>query len=417
MKKNLLILLILLTLSIGFLFRNKLIKTNKNHKTQEVALTPPMGWNGWNKFKCGNANEKLIKEIVDALVKSGMKDVGYQYVVIDDCWQAGREKNGMVIVNKKRFPNGMKALSNYIHSKGLKFGIYTSAGEKTCENRVGSFGYEEKDLKTYFSWGIDFLKLDWCGVESLDSKTEYQKWKNLLKKYNKQIVFSISNFGIDKPWEWGRNTGNMWRTTPDIRDDWPSIIRNIKVTGKYLSYSGPGGWNDADMLQVGNGSLSDIEYKSHFSMWAIMSSPLIAGNDLRNMSKQTKKILTNPEVIAINQDRLGLPAKIIWSNPEGLEIWSKKLSKTGEFSVILLNKTPVDQTMSVNWKDLGLLDIAYVRDLWERKNKGLFFKAYSKPVSSHGVIMLKIKGVGIPNFLKKKLRSTTNKIPQVQWTT
>lgn len=367
-----------------------------------MAATPPMGWNGWNIFKCDNANEKLIKEMVNALVKSGMRDAGYEYVTVDDCWQSGRESNGTIIVDKKRFPSGMKALADYIHSQGLKFGIYTSAGTKTCENKPGSLGYEEKDLKTYFSWGIDYLKLDWCGTESLKPETAYRKWKKLLKKFNKPIVFSISDFGIDKPWVWNLEPGNIWRLTLDISDDWPSIIRSIDINGLYLGYSGPGGWNDPDMLQVGNGSMSNIEYQSHFSMWAIMSSPLIAGNDLRKMSGETKKILTNPEVIAIDQDRLAFPAKKIWSNSEGLEIWAKKLSNSGEYAVVFFNRSLTPKTMSVDWKSLELFKVALVRDLWERKNKGLFFKEYFKLVPAHGVIMLKVKGFKTPDIFKPK---------------
>ena len=275
-----------------------------------LGKTPQMGWSSWNKFGC-NITEKLIKDTIDELNSSGLIEAGYKYINIDDCWQSSRNKNGTIIPDPIAFPNGIKSLADYAHSKGLKLGIYSDAGLFTCEPRPGSLGYEEIDAKTYAEWGIDYLKYDNCFHDGQHSEIRYKIMGDALKKYGKNIFFSICNWGTDNVVKWGKNVGNSWRTTEDINDNWNSMIRIIEINNRWYKYAGPGGWNDPDMLEVGNGGMNLEEYKTHFGLWAISKAPLIIGCYITNMSKEIKDILTNPEVIAINQDSLGEQGKKI----------------------------------------------------------------------------------------------------------
>lgn len=375
-------------------------QTVKRTSLNDLALTPPMGWNGWNHFRCDEAvNEQLIKEMADAMVESGMKDVGYEYINLDDCWQIGRRNDETIIVDPERFPSGMQALVDYVHSKGLKFGIYTSAGRQTCEGRPGSYGYEQKDADTYAHWGVDYVKVDWCGIEYLDTVTQYSKWRQAIKSTGRPMVLSIAiaditnpNIGDNRPWIWGKGIGHLWRTTLDIRDRWEDIVRIIDRNSQYAEYARVGGWNDPDMLEVGNGGMTEVEYRSHFSMWAMMAAPLVVGNDLRNMSTTTKEILTNSEVIAVNQDPLGIQGTKVSENG-GLEVWSKKLQGYGNRAVVLLNRESRPANITVKWSDTNLADAALVRDLWARENLGLSVSSYTAEVPSHGVVMLKVYGI------------------------
>lgn len=281
-----------------------------------LAQTPPMGWNSWNKFGC-DVSEKLMKEMADAMVESGMRDAGYEYIVIDDCWQIGRDSLGNIIPDPERFPNGIKALADYIHSKGLKLGIYSCAGSYTCQGRPGSRGYQFQDARQYAAWGIDYLKYDWCSNEGQNARAAYQTMSDAIKLSGRPIVFSICEWGENEPWKWGKGIGHMWRVTPDIRDcyqckfDWGGVgvLDIIDIMADLYPYAGPGHWNDAEMLEVGNGGMSRDEYITHFSMWCMLATPLMAGNDLRKMDVETKEILTNKEVISVNQDKLGEQAR------------------------------------------------------------------------------------------------------------
>lgn len=281
-----------------------------------LAQTPPMGWNSWNKFGC-NVSEQLIKEMADAMIATGMKDAGYEYLVIDDCWQVGRDEEGNIQVDPKRFPNGMKALADYVHAKGLKMGIYSCAGSETCQGRPGSRGYQFQDARTYAAWGIDYLKYDWCSNEGQKAEAAYRTMSDALKACGRPIVFSICEWGENEPWKWGKGIGHLWRITPDIRDcyqcvfDWGGVgvLDIIDKMADLYPYAGPGHWNDAEMLEVGNGGMTRDEYITHFSMWCMLAAPLMSGNDLRNMDKETIEILTNKEVIAINQDKKGEQAR------------------------------------------------------------------------------------------------------------
>ena len=355
-----------------------------------LARTPPMGWNSWNKFAC-NVSEQLIKEIADAMVATGMKKAGYQYVNIDDCWQVSRDSAGNIVADPARFPGGMKALADYVHAKGLKLGIYTDAGTMTCEKRPGSLDHELQDAKTYAAWGVDYVKIDWCHTEGLDPQKQYAKFRDALAQCGRPIVFSICNWGRNQPWTWGPATGNLWRTTGDIQDNWASVLKILdNPSQQHAEAAGPGGWNDPDMLEVGNGKMTDAEYRSHFSLWAMMAAPLIAGNDLRSMSQATKDILMNAEVIAIDQDAAGKQGTRIRAEG-GSEVWAKPLKQKGAVAVVLFNRGEAAADINANWGEVGLPSgKAKVRDLWAHTDRGVYTDSFKANVPPHGVVMLKI---------------------------
>jgi len=319
-------------------------------KFDQLAKTPPMGWNSWNKFHC-DVSEALIMQTADALVSTGMKDAGYEYIVIDDCWQVSRDENGEIECDKERFPNGMKYVADYVHSKGLKFGIYSSAGTVTCQRRPGGFGHEYQDARTYARYGVDYLKYDWCGSTTQDAKSSYTNMSNALYAAGRPIVFSICEWGSNKPWEWAANVGHLWRTTGDISDNWNSMINIFEKQKELARYAGPGKWNDPDMLEVGNGGMTTEEYRTHFSLWCMLASPLMAGNDLQNMTPETKSILLNKEMIAIDQDTLGRQATCYRDNGD-YQIWVKTLSNN-EKAVCLLNKSDEKKSVLVDFSLLA----------------------------------------------------------------
>jgi alpha-galactosidase len=347
-------------------------------KYNQLAKTPPMGWNSWNKYGC-NVSETLIMGMADAMVSSGMKDAGYEYVVIDDCWQVSRDENGDIVADKDRFPHGIKYLADYIHSKGLKFGIYSCAGTLTCAGRPAGRGHEYQDALSYARWGVDYLKYDWCNTGTQDARSSYTIMRDGLFAAKRPIVFSICEWGSNKPWEWAGEIGHLWRTTGDISDSWNSMISILSQQKDLAKYAGPGHWNDPDMLEVGNGGMTTEEYKTHFSLWCMLAAPLLAGNDLQNMSPETKSILTNKEIIALDQDILGKQAEL-WRNNGDYQIWMKMLAKD-EKAVCLLNSSDEKKTVLV---DFGLIAQARtegaedskplklenftVRDLWEHKD-------------------------------------------------
>ena len=359
------------------------------------ALTPPMGWNSWNRFAC-NVNEDLVKSAADALVSSSMKDAGYQYVVIDDCWQLNRDAAGNIIADAKTFPSGIKALADYVHSKGLKFGIYSDAGTKTCAGRPGSRGHEYQDALQYAAWGVDYLKYDWCNTGTENAQAAYSTMRDALEAAGRPIVFSLCEWGSNKPWLWARDVGNLWRTTGDISDCW--ICKKDQLSWTQIldlqvgleTYASPGHWNDPDMLEVGNGGMTTAEYRSHFSLWCMLAAPLMAGNDLKNMSAEIKEILTNKEVIAIDQDPLGMEGRRVRKNGDS-EVWGKQM-KDGSRAVALLNRGASDADISLSWEDLGYPAhlAAAVRDLWAKKDLGKFTGTFSAKVPSHGVVMLRV---------------------------
>ena len=314
-------------------------------KFTELAQTPPMGWNTWNKFKC-SINEQLIRATADAMVATGMKDAGYEYINIDDCWHGERSLLGFITVDAKRFPSGMKALSDYVHSKGLKLGIYSDAGKTTCAGYPGSHGFETQDAAMYAHWGIDYVKYDWCDTRGLDAKTAYTTMRDAIYKTGRPMVFSICEWGSNNPTEWAPDIGHAWRTTNDIYPCWDcylgdprhaalSVLQILDLQVGLRKFAGPGHWNDMDMLEVGNG-ISDSQGRAHFTLWAIMNSPLITGNDLRSMSPATLATLTNREVIAFNQDKLGIQAVRLIKKGD-LEVFAKPLVNN-EWALVFLNR-------------------------------------------------------------------------------
>jgi Alpha-galactosidase len=379
-------------------------KSKQDSAFLSLAATPPMGWNSWNKFGC-SINENLLKETADAIVSSGMKDAGYQYIVIDDCWQVSRDEKGNIIADPKNFPNGIKSLADYIHSKGLKLGIYSCAGSLTCQGRPGSRGYQFQDARQYAEWGVDYLKYDWCSNEGQNAEAAYRTMSDALKACGRPIVFSICEWGESQPWKWAKGVGHLWRTTADIRDcyrckfDWGGVgvLDIIDVLAELYPYAGPGHWNDAEMLEVGNGGMTHDEYVTHFSMWAMLAAPLMAGNDIRSMDKETREILTNKEVIAVDQDSLGEQARRFMDMGEQ-EIWAKPLSN-GELAVCFLNRTDNVWNLNHDWKKQTVYYATQVnihkkeytiRDLWKHKDIGTTASLTKASIPAHGVLMVRL---------------------------
>jgi alpha-galactosidase len=362
-----------------------------------------MGWNSWNKFQC-NVDENLIRQTADAMVSTGMKDAGYQYIVIDDCWQVSRDAQGHIVADPQHFPSGIKALADYVHAKGLKFGIYSDAGTKTCAGRPGSRGHEYQDALQYAAWGVDYLKYDWCNVGTQNGPASYETIRAALDASGRPIVLSICEWGTNKPWLWANGTGNLWRTTGDIKDRWQGLEKwpdgtccshgFLDILDEQVgleSFAGPGHWNDPDMLEVGNGGMTDTEYRAHFSLWALLAAPLISGNDLGSMRPEIHDILTNKEVIAIDQDALGKEGRRVSKNGD-LEVWARDLSD-GSRAAVLFNRSASEQQITVRWTDLGYPShlSANLRDLWSHKDLGAFKDQYSATVPSHGVVMIRVQ--------------------------
>jgi alpha-galactosidase len=367
-----------------------------------LAMTPPMGWNSWNHF-AGRVTEQDVKDAADALVSSGMRDAGYVYVNIDDTWEGERDANGVLHTNSK-FPD-MKALGDYIHSKGLKFGIYSSPGPITCARYKASYGFEQKDADLYASWGVDYLKYDLCSFEILMwaaqidhpenkeigndmMKAAYTKMRAALDKTGRPIVLSLCQYGVDDVWKWGASVGgNLWRTTGDIQDNYASMSKIGFGQAGLAKYAGPGHWNDPDMLEVGNGHMTADEYRTHMSLWALLAAPLLAGNDLSKMTDETKSILMNKAVIAIDQDKLGKQGDRI--SEDGLkEIWSKPLSG-GRVAIGMFNRGTVETPITFKMTDEAAQSVA-VTDAWSGKKVEPKNGEVTATVPPHGVVLLVI---------------------------
>ena len=368
-------------------------------KFTDLALTPPMGWNSWNYFQCDGINEQVIMETADAMVESGMKEAGYEFIVIDDCWQVGRDASGKIIVDSLKFPHGIKYLADYIHSKGLKFGIYSDAGTHTCGGRPGSKGYEYVDAETYASWGVDYLKYDWCNTEGQDPVQSYTLMRDALYAVGRPVVFSICDWGYSQPWTWADTVGQLWRTTLDIADRWDgsrwgnqlgwTVILEKQVGLE--KYAGPGHWNDPDMLEVGNPGLALNEARAHFTMWCMLAAPLITGNDLRNMPEEIKEILINRNLIAVDQDSLGRQGFKV-RDDGNFEIWQKPLAG-GDVAVCLLNLEIRDKDFTVDWSRMKLKGMEgkyQVKDLWEDKITGDTENSFAVTVPARDVIVYRL---------------------------
>lgn len=386
-------------------------------KYEGLADTPPMGWNSWNTF-AGNINEELIRGIADKMVETGLRDAGYIYLNLDDCWHGPRDKDGFITSDPKHFPSGIKALADYVHSKGLKLGIYSDAGRKTCAGRPGSFGHEYQDALQYARWGIDYLKYDWCESGDINPKGAYNLMRDALRAAGRPILFSMCEWGQSKPWLWAAETGHMWRTTGDIYncfdciDQHPGwraygVLQILDMQEGLRKYAGPGHWNDPDMLEVGNGQKQN-EDRAHFSMWSMLAAPLILGNDVRNMSEETKSIIMNKEVIAVNQDRLGVQG-LNFKKEDGLEFWFKPL-EGGDWAFCILNRNIESRSYTINWLDFNLTDeevskrstnfdnIDYrIYDLWKHNEVGTTRNQLktTKPIviPGHDVIMYRLSAI------------------------
>ena len=376
------------------------------------ALTPVMGWSSWNAH-FANINATVIEAAANAIVSSGMQAAGYQYVNIDAGWWSGtRDSNGNITVNQTQWPGGMQAIASYIHSKGLKAGIYTDAGANGCSGtNQGSYGHYAQDMLQFEEWGFDYVKVDWCGGVNLglNPATQYAQIRDAITQATAQtghpMGFSICEWGVADPWNWGPGTGNSWRTSNDISFTqgsvaWSDILKNFDAATLHPDAQSLESYNDPDMMEVGASGISTTESQAHFSLWAISGAPLLAGNDITTMSSTTKSILTNSEVIAVDQDPLDLQAVKVSEPSIGLQVWSKVLSGSGQRAVALLNRTGSTANIKVNWSDIDLTGSASVRDLWAHSNLGSFSGSYTASVPSHGVVMLKISGTepGVANY-------------------
>jgi alpha-galactosidase len=369
-------------------------------QSDPMAATPPMGWNSWNHF-ARRVTDADVRAAADAIVSSGMRDAGYIYVNIDDTWEGQRDAQGNITANSK-FPD-MKALGDYVHSKGLKLGIYSSPGPKTCAGFAGSYGHEQQDANTYAKWGIDYLKYDLCSYEGIMKKAapndQQKQWEMMQAAYEKMhqalldthrpIVFSLCQYGFDAVWNWGPKVGgNLWRTTGDINDSYDRMSVIGFAQAGLSKYVGPGHWNDPDMLEVGNGHMTPDEYRTHMSLWAILAAPLLAGNDLSKMDDTTKSILMNKDVIAVDQDRLGIQGDRV-SAVGPFEVWTKPL-EGGAKAVALFNRSTAEYPITVDFKTVGFDGSVHALDLWSHKDLGTLDGSYTATVPKHGVVMLRL---------------------------
>ncbi|DBA83192.1 TPA: hypothetical protein ACH3X2_006708 [Trebouxia sp. C0005] len=361
-----------------------------------LARTPHMGYNTWNCF-AGDINEDIIKSTADIMVKSGLIKAGYDYLVIDDGWsELDRGKDGRIMASKTRFPSGIQHVADYVHSKGLKYGMYSDAGSKTCLGLPGSRGNEELDAQYFADLGVDFLKYDNCYASASDWIVDrYSAMRDALNRTGRPILFSMCNWGAGDPWKWAQKVGNSWRTTQDIENSWDGMLRCLDNTIGLSRYAEPGAWNDPDMLEVGNSGLLENEQRSHFALWCLLKSPLFIGADLRKLSKSALEILTASEVIAVNQDPLGVAGDLIWK--EGpIEVYAGPL-KGGSRAVVLFNRHSITtqypiSNVTVTWKQLGYPSDAQatVRDLHAEKDVGVFAEAFTAGVDIHDAVMVKI---------------------------
>ena len=360
-------------------------------QAQELASTPPMGWNSWNHFAC-KVTAGDIRAAADAMASNGMKEAGYTYVNIDDCWQGKRDAQGNIHPNA-RFGD-IKALADYVHSKGLKIGIYSSPGPQTCAHHEGSYQHEEQDAKQYAAWGIDYLKYDWCSASRVYKPSQmqevYKKMHDALAATGRPIVYSLCQYGMERVWSWGPSVGgNLWRTTGDISDHYDRMALIGFQQNGLESFAGPGHWNDPDMLEVGNGGMNHDEYITHMTLWAMLAAPLLAGNDLSRVSAADLAILTNKEVIAVDQDAKGVQGhRVAQQGP--LEVWAKPLAD-GSYAVGLFNRSESPAPVTLELKDIGISGSAQIRDLWAHRDLGSFTGSYTVTVAKHGAAMLKVK--------------------------
>jgi alpha-galactosidase len=370
-----------------------------------LAHTPPMGWNSWNTFG-REINAQVVMETADAFVSEGLAEAGYEYVVIDDLWEADERVDGRLTWDAEKFPDGIPALADYVHGKGLKFGIYSCAGSHTCAGKPASYGYEEVDALTFAEWGVDFLKYDFCyAPPGVDGPALYRRMGQALRATGRPILYSVCEWGRHKPWEWAASTGgHMWRTSGDIHDAWESVLEiGFQRQAGLEAYAGPGRWNDPDMLVVGmygqgnvaRGGCTDAEYRSHFSLWCLLAAPLMIGCDVRAMNEVTRRILLNCEAIAVNQDplgRQGYHVGTVFHGRQAADVWAKPLAD-GSIAVGLFNLGERElRRVGVAWESIGLHDRrpCLVHDLWSGEELGLYRGDFSTLVGSHDVALIRL---------------------------
>ena len=389
----------------AFLFCKTGYGQNTESSMRKLAATPTMGWSSWNTFK-KEPSEEVIRQIADAMVATGLHKAGYTYVNIDDFWSTGRDSNGTIKVDTIKFPHGMKALADYIHSKGLKAGIYTNIGTKPNYATLASGGYYEQDLQTFADWGYDYVKVD-VNFAPERSETAYKQAfaqvAAAISHTGRPILFNICNQGGGNYQNWAPQTGNSWRVGGDIdhspkgaTTQWDGVLYELNRSAAFPDIAGPGHWNDADMLLVGVGSdggrlkvMTAEEQKSHFAMWCIIASPLILGNDLRTISKETLAIVTNKEAIAVNQDALGKQGKLLYEHAPGLQVWVKELqSKKKKYAVVLFNRSEASAVIQLDFSKLGIAQKVKLRDIWMHQNMGKMKQSYSATIAAHGVQFL-----------------------------
>jgi len=355
-----------------------------------LAPTPPMGWNSWNRFQT-RVDEALIRESAEAMVATGMRDAGYRYVVIDDGWEAAeRDSHGDLVADPERFPSGIAALADHVHRLGLRFGIYTDAGTRTCAGYVASLGYEFRDARRFAEWGVDYVKIDWCNAGGLGTRSVYWKWAQAFRAAGRPMVLSVCEWGRTRPWEWAQRVGHLWRTCWDIQDSWDSLTTVLDRQRGLQPFAGPDGWNDPDMLEVGNGGMTLGEYRAHFGLWCLLAAPLMAGNDLRAMPEEVRAILTSAELVAVDQDPLGVQGDLVRAD-DGTEIWSRPLAD-GSVAVGLFDRATEPREIAVRWTDVGWDhgDRVKVRDLWERADAGVRQEGHALMVPPHGASFLRL---------------------------
>ena len=374
---------------------------NSVNGVASLAHTPPMGWASWNRYFC-DYDEQTIRDQADSLVAAGMRDLGYRYVIIQECIARTRDANGNLVVDARRFPHGIGSLADYIHSRGLKAGIYTDVGPYTCFSKPrfqGSYNHEAQDAATFASWGIDLIEVDFCNKpEGHTGKELYERMAAGIRQTGRPMLLYICSWGKESPWEWAHGVAQLWRTSGDIsyrknHVRWKDIVQNFEANAEHAAFSAPGGWNDPDMLEVGNAGITTVEARSHFSMWVISAAPLWAGTDLTHMDPETRAIFTNREVIAVDQDPLGAGPRNV-RREDGVEVWEKPLGvkSGGTKAVLLLNLSARPAKASIRWSDLGLMPNANVRDLWSHKDLGQFSDGYSVKVPPHGSVLIRVSG-------------------------
>lgn len=362
-----------------------------------LARTPPMGWNSWGHFRC-DINEQIVRETADAMATNGMREAGYEFVIVDDCWQIARDADGNILPDPEKFPSGMSALADHVHARGLKFGLYSCAGYTTCQGRPGSRGHQFHDARQYARWGVDYLKYDWCDDGGQNPRAAYTTMRDALRATGRPVLFHICEWGKSEPWRWGRVVGHLWRTAPDVLDAWevPSpeqglgIVQILDRQVGLEKAAGPGQWNDPDMLMAGNAALTIGQYRAQFSLWCILAAPLIAGCDVRRIDADTLALLTNREAIAVDQDPLGKQGRKVRDDGDS-EIWARELHG-GARAVALFNRGASDAPIAFRWEEIGLPAgvPAKIRDLWRHEDLGDFTGKFEASVPPRAALMLRV---------------------------